>query len=323
LFTLSHGKKKIISDMEILKYTVYYLAGFVFTAIVGMLASWIDRKVTARVQWRVGPPLLQPVWDIIKLLGKETVIPRGCSRVTFLLSPLMGLAAVTLVSTILWVNLLGLEEGFAGDLLVVIYFLMVPSISVIMGGFASRNPIASLGASREMKLMLGDELPFILAILVPVIQGGGIIKLSQFLTYQNNYGLVVGTISGALALIVAIIAMQAKLTLVPFDIPEAETELMGGPFVEYSGPPLAVFKLTRMMMLFTLPMLLVLLFFGGVNFHGWDILWSVLKYVLFLVLITLIRNTNPRVRIDQALKFLWFRLSLLGIIAVVLASLGL
>ena len=235
----------------------------------------------------------------------------------------MGLAAVTLVSTILWVNLLGWEEGFAGDLLVVIYFLMVPSISVIMGGFASRNPIASLGASREMKLMLGDELPFIFAILVPVIQGQGIIKLSQFLTYQNNYGMVVGTVSGALALIVAIIAMQAKLTLIPFDIPEAETELMGGPFVEYSGPPLAIFKLTRMMMLFTLPMLLVLLFFGGVNFHGWNILWSILKYVLFLVLITLIRNTNPRLRIDQALKFLWFRLSILGIIAVVLASLGL
>lgn len=309
--------------MEILKYTGYYLAGFVFTAIMGMLASWIDRKVTARVQWRVGPPLLQPVWDILKLLGKETVIPRGCSRTTFLLSPLMGLAAVTLVSTILWVNLLGWEEGFAGDLLVVIYFLMVPSISVIMGGFASRNPIASLGASREMKLMLGDELPFIFAILVPVIQGQGIIKLSQFLTYQNNYGMVVGTVSGALALIVAIIAMQAKLTLIPFDIPEAETELMGGPFVEYSGPPLAIFKLTRMMMLFTLPMLLVLLFFGGVNFHGWNILWSILKYVLFLVLITLIRNTNPRLRIDQALKFLWFRLSILGIIAVVLASLGL
>ena len=299
------------------------MAGFVFTAIMGMLASWIDRKVTARVQWRVGPPLLQPVWDILKLLGKETVIPRGCSRTTFLLSPLMGLAAVTLVSTILWVNLLGWEEGFAGDLLVVIYFLMVPSISVIMGGFASRNPIASLGASREMKLMLGDELPFIFAILVPVIQGQGIIKLSQFLTYQNNYGMVVGTVSGALALIVAIIAMQAKLTLIPFDIPEAETELMGGPFVEYSGPPLAIFKLTRMMMLFTLPMLLVLLFFGGVNFHGWNILWSILKYVLFLVLITLIRNTNPRLRIDQALKFLWFRLSILGIIAVVLASLGL
>ena len=146
--------------------------------------------------------------------------------------------------------------------------------------------------------------------------------MGQFLTYQQNYGMVVGSVSGVLALIVAIITIQAKLTLVPFDIPEAETEIMGGPFVEYSGPPLAVLKLTRMMMLFTLPMLLVLLFFGGVNFHGWSILWSILKYVLFLVLITLIRNTNPRLRIDQALKFLWGPVTFLGIVAVVLASLG-
>ena len=139
-----------------MKFILYYIVCFVFTAIVGMLASWIDRKVTARVQWRVGPPILQPVWDILKLLGKETLIPKGCSRTAFLLSPLMGLAAVTLVSTIIWVSLLGLEQGFAGDLIVILYFLMVPSIAVIIGGFASRNPIASLGASREMKLMLAD-----------------------------------------------------------------------------------------------------------------------------------------------------------------------
>jgi NADH-quinone oxidoreductase subunit H len=86
---------------------------------------------------------------------------------------------------------------------------------------------------------------------------------------------------------------------------------------------LAIFKLTRWMMLFTLPMVLVLLFLGGMHFHGWSILWSILKYVVLLVLIILIRNTNPRLRIDQALKFLWGPVTLLGIVAVVLAFLGL
>ena len=298
--------------------------GFLFTAVVGMLASWIDRKVTARVQWRVGPPLLQPLYDFVKLLGKETIIPKGASRTTFLLAPIFGLASVTLVSTLVWMAIFFPEKGFTGDLIVVIYFLMVPSLAVIIGGFASKNPIASLGASREMKLMLADELPFILAVLVPIIQAGGAIRLGDLINYQNNYGMVFNWQypSGIIALIVAVIAMQAKLTLVPFDIPEAETEIMSGPFVEYSGPPLAIFKLTRMMMLFTLPMTLVLLFLGGMHFQGWAILWSVLKYVVLLVLIILIRNTNPRIRIDQAMKFFWGPVTILGIVAVILALLG-
>lgn len=297
--------------------------GFLFTAAVGMLASWIDRKVTARVQWRVGPPLLQPLYDFVKLLGKETVIPRGCSRVTFLMAPMFGLVAATLVSTLVWMAILSPEMGFGGDLIVVLYFLMVPSLAVIVGAFASKNPIASLGASREMKLMLADELPFLLAVFVAVIQAGGALRLGQLIAYQGTYGWVFGSFSGALATIVAVITMQAKLTLVPFDIPEAETEIMSGVFVEYSGPPYAILKLTRMMMLFTLPMVLVVVFLGGMRFQGMDILWSILKYVVLLVLIILIRNTNPRVRIDQAMRFFWGPMTILAIIAVVLAFLGL
>ena len=297
--------------------------GFLFTAAVGMLASWIDRKVTARVQWRVGPPLLQPLYDFVKLLGKETVIPRGCSRMTFLMAPMFGLVAATLVSTLVWMAILKPDAGFTGDLIVVLYFLMVPSIAVIIGAFASKNPIASLGASREMKLMLADELPFLLAVFVAVIQAGGAIRLGQFIAYQQTYGMVFTSLSGALATIVAVITMQAKLTLIPFDIPEAETEIMSGVFVEYSGPPYAILKLTRMMMLFTLPMVLVVVFLGGMRFEGWDILWSILKYIVLLVLIILIRNTNPRVRIDQAMRFFWGPMTVLAIIAVVLAFLGL
>jgi NADH-quinone oxidoreductase subunit H len=236
---------------------------------------------------------------------------------------MFGLVAVTLVSTLVWMAILSPEGGFAGDLIVALYFLMVPSIAVIVGAFASKNPIASLGASREMKLMLADELPFLLAVLVAVIQAGGAIRLGQFIAYQQMYGMVFSSLSGVLATIVAVITMQAKLTLIPFDLPEAETELMGGVFVEYSGPPLAIFKLTRMMMLFTLPMVLVVVFLGGMRFQGMDILWSILKYVVLLVLIILIRNTNPRVRIDQAMRFLWGPMTILALIAVVLAFLGL
>ncbi|MBN2030170.1 NADH-quinone oxidoreductase subunit H [bacterium] len=298
-----------------------YIICFPFTAIVGMLVSWIDRKVTARLQWRVGPPLFQPLYDFVKLLGKETIIPKGSSKITFLLAPLFGLVAATFVSMLVWTAILWPEKSFGGDLIVVLYFLMIPSLAVIIGGFASRNPIASLGASREMKLMLADELPFLLAVFVAVIKAGGAIRLGQLIAYQQTHGWVFLSASGICAIIVAIITMQAKLTLVPFDIPEAETELMSGVFVEYSGPPLAIFKLTRMMMLFTLPMVVVVVFLGGMHFQGISILWSILKYVVLLVLIILIRNTNPRLRIDQAVRFLWGPVTILGVAAVVLAFL--
>ena len=299
-----------------------FFPGFCFTAAVGMLASWIDRKVTARVQWRVGPPLFQPLYDFIKLLGKETIVPRGASKLTFLMAPMFGIVAVTLCSTLVWTAILWPDKSFGGDLIVLLYFLMMPAIAVIVGGFASRNPIASLGASREMKLMLADELPFLLAVFVAVIKLDGHIQLSKFVELQQANGMVFSSVSGVLAMIVAVITMQAKLTLIPFDIPEAETEIMSGPYVEYSGPPLALFKLTRMMMLFTLPMVLVLVFLGGMNFQGMSILWSILKYVVLLVLIVLIRNTNPRVRIDQAMKFFWGPVTVVAIIAVAAAFLG-
>jgi NADH-quinone oxidoreductase subunit H len=117
--------------------------------------------------------------------------------------------------------------------------------------------------------------------------------------------------------------MQAKLTLAPFDIPEAEQEIMAGPFIEYSGPPLAIFKLTRSMMLFTMPVFLITMFLGGLRFEGWSIFWSIVKYLLILVLIILVKNTNPRLRIDQALRFFWLRLLPLALIGFVLALLGL
>lgn len=306
--------------------TLFYFIvfpGFLFTALVGILVSWIDRKVTARVQWRVGPPLLQPLYDFVKLLGKETIVPQAGSKLTFLLSPLFGLAAVTIVSTILWLVMIFPQQTFLGDLIVVIYLLAIPSICVIIGGFASGNPLASLGASREMKMILAYELPFILAIFTPVIQAQGAIRLGDLLQYQWANSIFLNSWSGFIAFVVAIICMQAKLALVPFDIPEAETEIIAGPYIEYSGAPLALHKLTRWMMLFVVPMFLVIMFMGGILFSGWHILWGILKYVLLLVIIILMRNTNPRLRIDQAIKFFWGPMTILAVIGIILAFLGL
>ena len=304
-------------NMVILEFLLF--PGLLFTAIAGLLTSWVDRKVTALVQMRVGPPFLQPFYDIRKLFIKETCVPEGGAIGMFLLAPLTGLAAVTLASMILWRTLLDANATFVGDLIVLIYLLAMPALGVMLGSFASRNPLASLGGSREVKLMIAYELPLVLAILVPVIQANSI-RLGDLLMNPAP----VSSLSGVLALLVCIACMQAKLTLVPFDMPEAETELSGGVLIEYSGPPLGVFKLTRAMMLFTLPVLLTVLFFGGwISAPGWlPPLMGVAAWFVLVALTVVIRNTTPRVRTDQAVKFFWGPVSLLGLAAVLLAWLG-
>jgi NADH-quinone oxidoreductase subunit H len=232
----------------------------------------------------------------------------------------MGFAAVTLASMILWRTLLDVEATFVGDLIVLIYLLMMPALGVILGSFASRNPLASLGGSREVKLMIAYELPLVLAVLVPVIQANSI-RLGDLVPAPS----AAGTVSGILALLVGIACMQAKLTIVPFDMPEAETELSGGAMIEYSGPPLAMFKLTRAMMLFTLPVFLVALFFGGaVTGPGWlPKLTGFLAWFALVALTIVIRNTTPRMRTDQAVRFFWGPVSLVALVAVMLAWAGL
>lgn len=291
--------------------------GFLFTAVFGLAACWVDRKVTARIQWRVGPPWYQPLIDLVKLSIKEITVPRPASKGLFFLSPLIGLSAVTLVSTLVWlVNIGPASKGFSGDIIVIMYLLTLPAIAVILGASASGNPLASLGASREIKLVMAYELPFIICLIVPVIKSHGLLRLSEIINYQTVNGSFAASLSGIIAFIVMIFCMQAKLGLVPFDASEAETEIMGGVLIEYSGMLLAIFKLTKTMLMVTLPLFLITLFWQGFNFL------SIWKYVILLVIIVLIRNTNPRVRIDQAVRFFWGKMTLMAVMAVLLAILG-
>ena len=309
-----------------------FIAASVGTLVMGLASSWIDRKVTARVQYRVGPPLLQPVYDIIKLLGKETLISARARGRGFLLAPVVGLAAGLVAATILWAANLWPAEGFLGDLIVVLYLLTIPAIAAIYGALASGSPHATFGASREMKLLLAYELPLVLAVLVPVVQmaraageGGASFSIGALVQFQAESGWVLFSLSGVIAAVVGLVAIQAKLTLVPFDLPEAETELMGGSMLEYSGPPLAMIKLTRALLLATAPVFLVTLFAGGVSDAASPLAWLALagKYVVVLVLVVLMRNTNPRLRIDQTVRLFWFGLAPAAAVALVLAWFGL
>ncbi len=293
--------------------------GFFLTSAVGLFTSWVDRKVSARLQFRVGPPWYQPIADIVKLMNKETIVIEGAPRFTFLSAPFIGFAAVVVVATIVWMASIRPAAGFVGDLIVVLYLLYIPSLAMIVGGSASRNPYAALGASREMKLMLAYEVSFLLAVFTLIIKNGGVLSLAGMVSYQQAEGpMIAQGLSCIIAFIVSLIYVPAKLGIGPFDIAEAECELIAGPYTEYSGSPLAAFKLTKAMLSCILPVLLITLFLSSA-WTPWAILW----YALILIVLVLLKNTNPRLRIDQALRFFWGPMLILALVGIVLAAIGL
>ncbi|MFB0554113.1 MAG: respiratory chain complex I subunit 1 family protein [Phycisphaerae bacterium] len=298
-------------------FWVLIFPGFLFTVVLGLVACWIVRKVSALVQWRVGPPLLQPFYDIMKLMGKETLIPQDAQRTVFLAAPHAGLAGVLLLSTMLW-RITITQTAFVGDIIVAIYLMVLPSLALILGSSASASPHATIGTSREMKLVMGYELPLVLAFIVVIIKTGGQLNLAAIAEHTP-----VLSISGMLAFLAALLCVQAKLGFVPFDIAESETEVASGIIIEYSGALLAVWKVMQAMMLVALPLFLVMVFLGGFGTTlGWPLVWGIGKYVLVLVLLILIKNTNPRVRIDQAMKFFWVYCGIALVVAIILASIG-
>ncbi len=309
--------------MQAVMYIVQYLVfpGFVFSAVVGLMTTWVDRKVSARVQLRVGPPWYQPFADTIKLLGKEVVVPSDARWTGFLIMPVIGLAAATLASTILWSVNLRPESSFVGDTIVTLYIMTIPAIALIIGGSASGNPLGALGSAREMKLLFAYELPLAIAFLTTIVKVGSF-SFEKVLMYQQYNGVMLGSVSGVLAFVVAIFCAQAKLGFLPFDIAEAETEIAGGTHIEYSGAPLAVVRLNTAVMYLVVPLFIITMFWGGVNFTGWRILTSVLKYVCIVVIMVLIKNTNPRVRIDHAIRFFWGPMFALAGVAMILAVIG-
>ncbi len=308
---------------NILLYLLAFLVfpGFLFTSSFGLVVSWFDRKVSALVQWRIGPPFFQPFYDLFKLWHKELIIPVSAKKTGFILAPLVGITSASLLATILGVINLNPEFQIIGDTIVILYLMIIPPLSIIWGGFTSGNPFGSLGASREIKLMMGYELPFILAIVTVFFKVGSI-SLGEIIQYQQVHGAMLNLPSMIIGFIVCLLCLQAKLGQVPFDISEAECEIMEGPFIEYSGPLLAIYKLMQAMLHVVLPWFLISIFWGGTSLQGLGILWSLLKFLFIITLVILIKNTNPRLRIDQAVKFFWGWVTLLALISMILMFLG-
>ncbi|MGE5558646.1 MAG: complex I subunit 1 family protein [Bacillota bacterium] len=303
-------------------YLFFYLLifpGFLFTAVLGSLAAVMDRKVSARFQYRVGPPWHQSFTDFFKLLGKETVLIRNTLTPVYIAAPLAALASVILASSLIGAAAF-LRLDLAGDILFYVYLLLIFTVCLILGAFASGNVYAGQGAQREINLLLAYELPFFLSILIPVVKTGFTLKMSEFVAWQTGHGAIVASFSGAIGFLTAVLCIQAKMGLTPFDVAEAETELAGGILMEYSGPLLGFWKLAHNMLYAVLPLTVAVLFLGGVFAPPYWI--GFLKYLGVVVLMIIIRNTNPRLKIDGILRFFWKPLSVAALAGVILALLG-
>ena len=302
-------------------YTLIF-PGFLFTAVIGLVLTWVDRKMAAIVQSRIGPPWFQPFADIGKLLAKRMILPRGALSVGFIAAPLLSVVGATLAAVIVFRALFAPSSGFMGDLIVLIYLSMLPAISLIIGGASSRSPFGAIGASREMSMVLAYEVGFLLAVITVMVRVGSI-RFMDIASYQSLHGSIAWSLSGILAFVVLLLCLQAKLGFLPFDISEADTELIGGPLAEYSGVGLALFKISRAMMFFFLPVFAVLLFLGPVEATFLSILAFIVKLLAVLVLLILIKTTHARLRLDQALSFFWTKIAVTGLIALGLALIGL
>ena len=320
----------VISALQYLGYVLIF-PGFLFCFLAGLLLCGIDRKLVAKMQKRVGPPILQPFYDFFKLCGKETIIPAAASKTTFLMAPLVGLAALVVIQLFIPVFSFSAFSGMA-DVIVILYLLLIPAMSIILGGAASGSPYAGVGLSREMVTIISCELPLVLVLLavaktVGSAMGTGLcFSLSDIAAYQAMNGSLITKLSMIPAAVAMLLIIPGETGNHPFDAAEAETEICEGLLAEYSGAPLGVFKLSHAIKMLTLTSLFVALFLGGLG-TGIVALDGIILFLLCVVLtavsISFVHAITARLKIEQIFKFYWTLVTGLALISLVLAWYGL
>jgi formate hydrogenlyase subunit 4 len=307
-----------------------------FGIFFGLVYKGIDRKLSAHMQGRIGPPLRQPFRDIAKLFAKENIVPDHAIPWIFNFIPLVGL--ICTISILLYIPLGGFPPLFSsgGDLIVVLYLLIIPSLCLVIGGFSSGSPYAIIGAQREMATMIAYEFP--LAILIITIAWSllqkGITTVFSFSTIAstpvwNQVAGPLGFIGFAILLVVLLLVTPAELSKVPFDSAEAETELAGGLLVEYSGRNLAMYYLTDGVKTVVMASIIVALFFpynlstvlglGSYEAMVIDVVFYLFKvFLVILFSVTLIRVAIARLKIDQIVHTFWIPLTLASLVGLIL-----
>ncbi len=295
----------------------FIVAFIVMSAIIGLVTyvTLLERKFTARMQSRVGPyrvgphGLLQPIADALKLMMKEDVVPRTADRVVYNLAPIVFLIPCLLIfATVPFAPGLGIADLNIG----VLFFLAVSAMEIVglfMAGWGSNNKYALLSVMRAVNQIISYDLPFIFAALVPVVLTGSM-QLSMIGAAQEGWfgWFVFYPVIGQLAFLAYIVASLAAENRVPFDILEAESELVAGFRVEYSGMKFALIQLGEYAHVLGTSFLGALLFLGAWGGPGpaWlGPLWFLLKALFIFLLLTWVRWSFVRIRADQILAVSW------------------
>jgi NADH-quinone oxidoreductase subunit H len=269
--------------------------------IVGSLAyEYVDRKLVARFQNRVGPRWFQPVADLVKLLVKEEIVPEGVNRGLFIMLPVAALASS--LAAALYVPMAGLAPawGFRGDLIVTVYLLMMMTLCIGLAGANTTDRFSLVGSTRALTQLFSYEAPFLLALLGPAI-AAGTWRISEVNGYAREHLWMI--VTQPLGFIVALIGLMGKLELPPFDAPEAETEIVAGALTEYSGRGLGFFRLGRDIELFIGLTLISAFYLGGLS----NPLWFFVKTLALLFVTAGLQSLFARLRIDQTVG-LWWRI---------------
>ncbi|MDD5432401.1 MAG: NADH-quinone oxidoreductase subunit H [Candidatus Omnitrophica bacterium] len=298
-------------------FYILIFPGLLFVSFFGLAAEYIDRKLYARLQNRVGPPWFQPLADIIKLLGKEDIIPCEANKSMFTLAPVFALTAV--VTAFLYIPLWGVNSlfSFSADIIVVLYLLTIPTLAFFIGGWYSTSLFARIGSVRCVTQLFAYEVPLFMSILASTLMANtwSLRELALFYCKNPSYALF-----NVLGFVVSLIAILGKLEKAPFDIPEAETEIVAGSFTEYSGRLLAILRMTLDVEMVVCASLLALIFLPfGLGLPPIAAFLLFIIKVLFIVgLISLMRTIFARMRMDQMIDFCWKYLVPLALLQVLI-----
>lgn len=315
---------------KIVLVPLWALMGIFFALVF----NGIDRRLSAKMQARIGPPVRQPFIDLKKLLLKENIVPDSAIKWFFNAMPVLALLGSLLL--LLYVPLFGfspLLEG-AGDLILVMYILLIPSLALMLGGFASSSPYASIGAQREAVLVISYEfalavvavsIAWIYSIALPGINGFSLAVISTNPVW--SFLDLIGCIGLILLLVALLMVMPAELGRIPADIAEAKTEIADGILTEYSGVNLALFYLAQFVRTFAFSALVVSLFFpwnlsafislsGLVKIVGNAMFFLLKTFLVMFLGAIFISVAVARFKIDQAARAYWgpvVLVSLLGL----------
>ena len=300
---------------EGLEWLAFGMAGFtlafiVINTIVAVTAlyTWFERRALGRFQARLGPNrwgpfgLLQPLADVVKLITKEDIVPDAADRPIFTVAPIVLLFPAFLVFAIVPFG----EDSFLGKLNIGVLFILgvtgINTFGILMGGWASRNKYALIGAMRGVAMLISYEIPMALALTGAVLLAGSLSLLAIVESQSVPFALV-----QPLGFFVFLAAASAEMSRAPFDMIESESELIGGYHTEYSGMKFGIFQLAEFMAPLVTATIATVVFLGGTR--GLDPVpgpvWFVLKAFAVVAFLLWVRATWPRLRVDQIMGFAW------------------